>query len=70
MDMRVTVTEDGQTETYNLGNDAAGTEESEYEYGTVVNDNGDGSVSVTVVVTNDETGFVHNETYTFSDTEE
>lgn len=66
----VTVTEDEQTATYNLGSDTAGTEESEYEYGTVVKDNDDGSVSVTVVVTNDDTGFVHNETYTFSDTEE
>lgn len=66
----VTVTDGEVTENFNLGCDPTGTAESEYEYGTVVNDNGDGSVSVTVVVTNDETGFVHNETYTFSDTEE
>jgi hypothetical protein len=63
------VTQDGEEYEFNIGVDENGTEDSTYDYGTVVEDNGDGTVSVTVVVTNQDTGMVHEDTFTFHDGE-
>lgn len=62
-------TQDGEEYEFNIGVDENGTEDSTYDYGTVVEDNGDGTVSVTVVVTNQDTGMVHEDTFTFHDGE-
>ena len=63
------ITQYGEDYDFNIGIDENGTDDSTYDYGTVVEDNGDGTVTVTVVVTNPDTGMVHNETYTFTDGE-
>ncbi len=63
------VTQDGEEYEFNIGVDENGTEDSTYDYGTVVEDNGDGTVSVTVVVTDQDTEMVHEDTFTFHDGE-